>query len=262
VSKNTGRSASGKGAGKGQPNRARQVAAQRLAAQRRRQRIITGSIVGVVVVAVLAVAGLVGVTVWNATHKPAAPLAAPAGGTTNGVYVGKATAKVTVDLYIDFMCPVCHNFKNTTGPTLQKMVDAGTVRLFYHPVAYLDRFSSGTNYSSRASAASACAADANVFDKFRGLLYDNQPEENSTGLTDAQLIQFGKQAGATTAAFETCVNNGKYATWTKTITDTASKANITGTPTIKVNGAVVGGASNSVPTTQQVTEAINAAQKK
>lgn len=258
MSKNTGRS----GSGKGQPNRARQVAAQRLAAQKRRQRLITGSIVGVVVVAVIAVAGLVGVTVWNSTHKPAAPLAAPAGGTTNGVYVGKASAKVTVDLYIDFMCPVCKNFETTTGPTLQKMVDAGTVRIFYHPVAYLDRFSSGTNYSSRASAASACAADANLFDKYRGILYDNQPEENSTGLTDAQLLSLGKQAGATAASFETCVNAGKYSSWTKNITETASKSNITGTPTIKVNGAVVGGASNSVPTTQQVTEAINAALKK
>jgi protein-disulfide isomerase len=258
VSKNTGRS----GSGKGQPNRARQVAAQRLAAQKRRQLIITSSIVGVVVIAVLAVAGLVGVTVWNSTHKPTAPLAAPAGGTTNGVYVGKSTAKVTVDLYIDFMCPVCHNFENTTGPTLQTMVNAGTVRIFYHPVAYLDRFSSGTNYSSRASAASACAADAKVFDKYRGILYDNQPEENSTGLTDAMLIQLGKQAGANAASFDKCVNDGKYAAWTKNITDTASKANITGTPTIKVNGAVVGGASNSVPTTQQVVAAINTALKK
>ncbi|GAA1661516.1 DsbA family protein [Fodinicola feengrottensis] len=247
----------------GRPNRARQVAAQRLAAQRRRQRIVTTSIVGVVVIAVLAIAAIVGVTVYNSTHKPTLPLAAPKGGTVTGVYVGKSTAKVTVDLYIDFMCPICHQFETTTGPTIQKMVDAGTVRIYYHPLAYLDRFSSGTNYSSRASAASACAADAGLFDQYRGVLYDNQPEENSTGLTNTQLIQFGQQAGAPAAAFEKCVNDGKYAAWTAHLTDSASKGKITGTPTVKVNGTVVnGGTADSVPTTQQVTDAINAALKK
>ncbi|WP_163510916.1 DsbA family protein [Fodinicola acaciae] len=260
MSKNSPRSTvTTKGKGKAAQSRARQVAAQRLAAQRRKQRIITFSIVAVVVVAVLAVVGVVGVTVWNQTHKPAPPLAAPKGGTTSGIYVGPPTAKVTVELYIDFMCPICNQFEQTTGPTLDKMVQQGQIRIYYHPVAYLDRSSQGTMYSTRASGAAACAADAGVFDKFRSILYQNQPQENTPGLTNQQLIQFGQQAGVKdTATFEKCVNDGKYSTWTANLTDAASKGGVSGTPTVKVNGTLVG-AKDTVPNTQTVTDAINKA---
>lgn len=255
MSKNSARSTVNKG--KGAQSRARQVAAQRLAAQRRKQRIVSFSIVAVVVIAVLAVVGVVSVTVFNQVNKPKAPLAAPKGGTNDGIYVGPASAKATVDLYIDFMCPICNQFEQTTGPTLDKMVQASQIRIYYHPVAYLDRASQGTNYSTRASGAAACAADAGVFDKYRSVLYQNQPQENTPGLTNAQLIQYGTQAGVKdTAAFEKCVNDGKYSTWTATLTEAASKGGVGGTPTVKVNGTVVGG-KDTVPNTQQVTDAIN-----
>ena len=187
---------------------------------------------------------------WPESSSPPLPKAA----TSTGLTVGRASAPVTVDVYLDFQCPICKTFEDESGPTLQKYVDEGTVKITYHPVAYLDRFSSGTEYSSRSSAASGCASDAGKFPEFLTALYANQPEENGTGLTDATMISLAQKAGITGDTFATCVNDQKYADWTKSVTDEASKAGVNGTPTIKVNGATL-----ENPTTAALTAAVDAA---
>jgi len=67
------------------------------------------------------------------------------------------------------------------------------------------------------------------------LLYANQPEENTPGLTDDRLIALGRQAGGG-AGFASCVQSGRYAPWTAEVTDQASKDGLQGTPTVKVDG--------------------------
>ena len=64
-------------------------------------------------------------------------------------------------------------------------------------MAFLDRAST-TNYSSRALDAAAAVVDTapGSFQAFHDLLYANQPEEGSAGLTDAQLLDYAVQAGA------------------------------------------------------------------
>jgi protein-disulfide isomerase len=208
-----------------------------------------------VVVILLLIAGGIGYAVYDSSSKPKAAYAAPQGGTSTSVLVGSASAKVTVDLYVDFQCPVCKNFEATTGPALQKLVDDRAIKIAYHPVAYLDRFSSGTRYSSRSSSAAACAADAGVFAKFAALLFANQPVENGNGLSNDKLVTLGQQAGATSADFATCIRRERYRDWTAGLTDQASKDGVNGTPTIMVDGAAVG-TNGQVPTTEQVTTAI------
>jgi protein-disulfide isomerase len=241
----------------------KQTAAQRAAAaratelqsaqQRRRATAITTAIVlAVVVVAVIA-----GVVAYKrGSTKPNSHFAIPSNATADGAVVGNASAKVTVDLYIDFQCPVCKRFETTTGPRLASLVDAGTIKIDYHPVAFLDRFSS-TNYSTRSSEASGCAAQNGVFQKYVTLLYANQPPENGNGLPEETLIKLGEQAGAP-QGFDSCVKSHPYSDWTKNVTDTASRKGINGTPTILVQGKSVG-PQNSVPTADQVLAAISAA---
>jgi protein-disulfide isomerase len=123
------------------------------------------------------------------------------------------------------------------GTTIDELVASGQARVVYHPVAYLNRFSS-TQYSSRSSAAAGCAADAGVLPRFAQLLYANQPPEGGDGLPEEQLVALGTQAGAG-AGFATCVQDGRYADWTRSVTDAASQAGVTGTPTVLVNGREV-----------------------
>jgi protein-disulfide isomerase len=252
VSKRGRRGAQGPG-----PERAREVARQKLAEQRAAQRRRTAAIVAAVVAAVLLVSAGVGIAIYNAQTKSPAHTAIPKGATAAGIVVGKPDAKVTVDVYLDFLCPVCKQFEDATGPTLARYVAAGTVKIDYHPVAFLDRLSAGTRYSTRAAAAAGCAADAGVFPKYLQLLYAHQPREGSPGLTAAELVALGRQAGATSSSFADCVEQKRYQDWVAGVTDLASKAGVNATPTVLVNGTRL-----PAPTTAAVTAAVEAAAKK
>lgn len=188
-------------------------------------------IIGVVVV--LLFAGAVGFAVYRAQQRTAA---VPTNAQVNGVTVGKADAPNTIDIYADFQCPICRNYEQSVGPALDRLISSGAAKVMYHPVAFLDHYSS-TNYSSRASAASGCVArsGSDAFARFVKLLYANQPPENGNGLPDSQLISLGQQAGAG-PDLAACISGNTFAGWTKGITDGASKARVNSTPTVQVNG--------------------------
>jgi protein-disulfide isomerase len=185
-------------------------------------------------IAVIAVfAGVVGFGVYRASQS-GADGSVPPNATAAGVPVGSSGAPATVDLYVDFQCPACRAYEQQVGPTIDELVAGGAARVVYHPVAYLDRFSS-TRYASRSSAASGCAAEAGVFPQYAQLLFANQPPEGGDGLPEEQLIALGAQAGAG-PGFAECVSSDRYAGWTAALTDQASRAGINATPTVLVNG--------------------------
>ncbi|QYN38974.1 DsbA family protein [Pseudonocardia sp. DSM 110487] len=185
-------------------------------------------------IAVIALfAGMVGFGVYRASAS-STDATVPPSATASGVPVGSSDAPATVDLYVDFQCPACRAFEQQAGPTIDELVGSGAARVVYHPVAYLDRFSS-TRYSSRSSAASGCAAEAGVFPQYAQLLFANQPPEGAAGLPEEQLIALGAQAGAG-PGFAECVSSDRYAGWTAALTDEASQAGVNATPTVLVNG--------------------------
>lgn len=188
----------------------------------------------VAVVVLVLFAGAVGFGVYRA-QAGAGDL--PAGATAAGVAVGNPDAQATIDIYLDFQCPACAQYEQQAGATIDELVASGRARVVYHPVAYLNRFS-GTQYSSRSSAAAGCAADAGVLPRFTRLLFANQPPEGGDGLPDEQLVALGTQAGAG-PGFATCVQDGRYADWSRSVTDAASRAGVTATPTVLVNGKEV-----------------------
>jgi protein-disulfide isomerase len=193
-------------------------------------------LIGAIAVIVL-FAGVVGFGVYRAAQGNADAAAPPPGATAAGVPIGRSDAPVTIDVYLDFQCPVCQAFEQQSGATLNEFVASGTARVVYHPVAFLDRMSS-TRYSSRSSAASGCAAEAGVFPQYVQLLYANQPPEGGDGLPEEQLVALGAQAGAG-GGFAECVSSDRYAGWTAALTDEASRAGINATPTVMVNGHAI-----------------------
>jgi protein-disulfide isomerase len=191
---------------------------------------------------------MVAVMVWSFVRPGSAGVAAgalvaPVGASDAGaVVVGDPNAKVTVSIYADFMCPYCGQFERANGDDLTAAVDSGKAKLEIHPMAFLDPQSSGAKYSTRAANAFVTVANADpaLAWKFDRLLYVNQPEEGSSGLTDAQLVDYAKQAGvpdSVTATF----SKQTYVPWVQKITDQAFDSGITGTPTVKINGQVFSG---------------------
>ncbi|MET8312077.1 thioredoxin domain-containing protein [Micromonospora sp. NPDC005173] len=214
---------------KGQRDAAR-VVRQQLARERRRRRTLW---VSAAAVAVLVIAGLIGWSVWSSQRSD--DFTTPPGANADGTGIVTGGGPVTVDIFEDFLCPACKQFEQTSGATLEQLVAENKATLVYHPVAYLNRFST-TDYSTRSSAASGCAAAGGKFREYAKALFDKQPPEGSAGLSDDELIDIGTGVGLDRGSFAGCVKDNTYRTWTEHVTDEASRDDVTGTPTILVNG--------------------------
>src|SRR5260370_26863672 len=135
-----------------------------------------------------------------------APQHVPAGSGENGDGVVIGGGPAAVDIYIDFLCPFCRQFEESSGAALDAIAAAGSSSLVYHPLGFLDRLSS-TRYSSRAAAASGCAADRRKFSEYRSALFANQPEEGGPGLSDEELAQLRLALGLD-PGFAPCIGDG------------------------------------------------------
>jgi protein-disulfide isomerase len=229
-------------------------AAQERKERRRRSLVVTG--VGVVVLAFVLVIGYIVQSSRDTTGQSSAP---PAGAAGYAVPVGRSSAPVTVTLYEDFICPFCGELEAATRSKLQSDIDAGKVKIRYHVLNFLSRGST-TNYSLRAANAEAAvlnAAGPTAAKKFHDLLFEHQPEEGSAGLSDAQLVDYAVQAGASRSKVSDDISNLTFEQWVKNGTSQASKDGVTGTPTVKVNGKELPGPSVA-ELSQQLEQAVAA----
>ncbi|WP_404431284.1 DsbA family protein [Microbacterium lacus] len=193
-----------------------------------------------VVVALVLVAGLV---VWmnNAQSGPGtAPEASHINAETGAIAVGDGSNDLAT--YIDFMCPICGTFEETYGPTIEGLVDDGSITLNIHPISILDRASQGTKFSTRAANAMYCVAvaDADASLPFMKAMFANQPGEGTSGLSDDEILAIAAAAGVT--GIDACVNDGQYSRYVTSITESTpvqpGAAGI-GTPTVLLNDEFV-----------------------
>ncbi|MFE5671281.1 DsbA family protein [Agromyces sp. NPDC056523] len=231
----------------------------------RRNRLL---IQGGVVVAILAVAGLVIGLVLQST-QPAGPgpanmasdgillvggengieaVATPAiadGGEPTPTQPDESGTVANIVTYIDYLCPYCGQFETTNNETMRTMVESGAATLEVHPIAILTNKSAGTQYSLRAANAAACVAEYSpeAFFDFNGLMFENQPEELSAGLSNDEIKDIAAEAGASSSV-DSCIDDMRFKGWVQAATDRALTGPIpnseldavTGTPTVLVNG--------------------------
>lgn len=231
--------------------RAARAAAAREAARRRERRRRLRTLSAGAAIATVVAAGI-GVQVWRS--DTGGERAVPAGVVeTYGLLAGPRDAPVRIDVYQDYLCPACRQFEATAGPLLEQLAEDGQARVVYHPIAFLDGYST-TRYSTRAANAVGCAADAGVALGMQERLYDAQPPEGGPGLSDDRLIRLGRAAGAGGGTFESCVRDQVYRGWTREATDAASKAGVVRTPTVLVDGEEL-----PVPSVQALRAAVEGA---
>jgi protein-disulfide isomerase len=197
-----------------------------------------------IAVAALAVVGLVvGIVALVASQGsdeavvPTHPVAA------DGGIVVAGTGPIVVDVYSDYLCPVCERFEERYGTELTEAMNAGQITVRYHNVAILDEATTPPGYSTRAANAARCAVDAGVYPAYQDRLFAEQPAEGGAGLSDEQLIAFGRDLGADLTA---CVTGGTHvadvtAVTAAAVADPAARNadGRFGTPTVLLNGARV-----------------------
>jgi protein-disulfide isomerase len=180
---------------------------------------------------------------------PSMPGRVPAGATPDGDGIVTGDGPVRVDAFIDFLCPFCRRFELSSGPALASLVAGRLASIAYHPMNFLDEAST-TSYSTRAAAASGCAADQGRFVEYAHELFVRQPPEGGPGLSDAELASAGRAAGLADTAFAACLSDAPYLDWPPYVTARATAAGVSATPTVLVAGAAV------EPTPQAISAAV------
>ena len=221
---------------------ASEAAAARAAAIRREQEARERRRRTLLVVAALAVVAVVATLLVTYLDRTGEPASAPRGAVaTYAVPAGPDSAPVTVSVYEDFMCPFCGDFEEATKETLQEHVDDGTVQVQYHVLNFLDDASS-TDYSTRSANALAVVLDTSgpeVAKEFHDLLFENQPEEGSAGLSDGELVDLAVQAGARRPEVSSGIEDRSFEQWVDNGQDQASKDGVHSTPTVVVDGTTL-----------------------
>lgn len=247
---------------------ARAQAQAQVRAQERRTTlmIVAGSVVGLALFAALVIFIVnQGKVPELGTDGASAPAASDA---TGGIPVGTGgvagvdvpTDVARVDIYLDYMCPICGVFEDTNAEDLDAMREAGEIQVYYHPVSILDRYSNGTSYSTRAAAAAGVVADRapEAFLDFSNALFANQPEENTDGLSDDEIKQIALDVGVPEDVAGALVNDD-FKKWATAATQQASVDGMQGTPTVRISASgdfadgVILNADSSSPTVDYFT---------
>ena len=163
------------------------VQAEQAAARRKRNITIASIVLGVLVVAGIAIALAGGsedepkADASNLT-KVAETKALLAGIPQDGKILGDPKAKVTVIEFADLQCPFCKQFSQSAFPHLVKdYIRTGKVKVQLETLAFL-----GPD-SLKAGRAAAAAADQGKLWNFTDVFYNNQGTENSGYVTDKYI---------------------------------------------------------------------------
>jgi len=229
--------------------RAAQARAQAQKQVAKKERTTTVVIVAVSLVVLAAFAGLVFFIVNSSKVPTMADVHKPAGSDlTGGIPIGASGVvgedidpdAIRVDLYLDFMCPICKQFEAVNGGDLNELRESGDIVVYYHPISILDRASNGTEFSTRAANAAGVVADKapESYLLFSDAMFANQPAEGTNGLDDDAIAAIAVGAGVPSDVADG-MKDGEFTKWVIAATDQASKDGMTGTPTVMVNGEIL-----------------------
>jgi protein-disulfide isomerase len=219
------------------------------------------------IVLVLVIGGIVAAVIIGSQNKTTATTAGgsslPAGASAMGAGIvvnPDAPSNVpTMDLYVDYQCPVCGLFEKEFGQQVTQMADQNQVKLVVHTLSFLDD-NLNNDSSLRAANAAACAADQGRFLPFHNAVFAGQPAREGEGYTDAQLKQFAVTAGISGSALQAwqqCYDQRQHNQYVQSVQTQAEKDGVNGTPTIKLNGQQV--PLNTLTSAQALTDAVKAA---
>ena len=228
---------------------AARVVREQLARERRLRR---ARVTAVVAVAVLVIAGLAGYAIYH-SQRPSEAFPVPKAATPDGNGIKVGDGPVTVEIYLDYLCPACQRFEQAAQPTLDRYLESGRINVVYRPVSILDRASTN-RYSSRSAAGAGCAADQDKIVEYTKALYARQPAEGGAGHTNDEIADLAAQAGLSRDSFKQCLDDDRYGDWVKDNTDAMAERGVNSTPTVFVNGRNLGS-----PTLEELTAAIDGA---
>jgi len=198
----------------------------------RRRMIRTTFIVGT---AAVAAAIAIAVIHWSTATPPAPPLVRQPAAPTSGKMMGSATARVTIEVFSDFLCSHCADFTVQVEPAIiADYVKPGTARLVYRHFPVI------APLSVTAAAASECAADQQQFWAYHDELFARVTR--GALRTAGDLDATARKVGLDQAKFTECLRGSAARDRVETDRSDGERRGVRGTPTSFINGEPVAGA--------------------
>jgi protein-disulfide isomerase len=154
-----------------------------------------------------------------------------------GTMEGSPAAKVTVVEYADYQCPYCARFALNTYPKIRAAyIETGQVRWVFRNFAFLGQ------ESLWAAEAAECAAEQGQFLPYHDKLFRSQAGENRGAFSKDNLKRFARELGLDGAAFDDCLDSGRYREKVQQDTARGRRQGVRATPTFFIDGRQLRGA--------------------
>ncbi len=152
----------------------------------------------------------------------------------NDPVLGNKDAGVTIIEFSDFQCPFCERAYSGAVADFEASdyFKNGEVNLIYKQLPLVQIHP----YAQKAAEASLCADEQGKFWEYHNLLFQNQAAITSTlqsggvSAVVTSLKQYASQLKLDTAKFNTCLDNGKFASEVSKESAQAASVGIGGTP--------------------------------
>ena len=154
--------------------------------------------------------------------------------------VGNKDAKVKVVEFSDFQCPFCYRYFTATFPRI--LADYVTTNKIYY--TYYNFPLNIHPQAPKAAEASLCAGEQNKYWEYHDLLFENQNLWSGNSNSDQIFSTLAKTLNLDQGKFNQCVNSGKYTATVTKDTSIGEGKEISGTPTVFVNGQKIVGAQD------------------
>jgi protein-disulfide isomerase len=163
-----------------------------------------------------------------------------------GLVLGKPSAPVEMEMFIDVQCPICRDYETLNLPTIvQKYIRTGKVQLHLQPWAFIG----AQSFTGRLGVIAAGAQ--NKAFEYAKVNYDNWQPENS-GWLDGQMMAniAASVTGLDLQRWQTDVNSADAKSVANSVDKLAKKGKVNGTPTVLVGRT--GGTLHNVLTAAQI----------
>jgi protein-disulfide isomerase len=146
--------------------------------------------------------------------------------------LGTIDAPVTIVEFSDYQCPFCRRYSLNVFPTLKReYIDTGKVRYVFRDFP----LSSIHQQAGKAHESAHCAGEFNKYWEMHDTLFQNQKD-----LQVPSLKLYAANLGLDSAAFEACLDSGKYQADIQKDVGDGAKVGIRGTPSFFIGKSGTG----------------------
>ena len=140
--------------------------------------------------------------------------------------LGNPNAPITIVEFGDYQCHQCYNwFHNTKPMIIRDYIDTGKANLIFVDFAFLGKD------SPKASQATYCADDQNMYWEYHNSLYDSQESKIDSGWANSERLKaFAFNLNLDMELFNECLDSEKYSKRVQYNSQQARDNGVRGTP--------------------------------